>query len=130
DVVVDLAIGDQRQAAVITAHRHVPERTQVQDAQALAGEGAATEGRLTAGVGPAMLLNGRHGRERGHVRRGHALAIEVVDACDAAHGRAVSYQQSAVRERSTRERATTAGVPEGTSTRSVRRVSGRCARTE
>ena len=63
DVVVDLAVVDQRQSAVVAAHGHVAERAEVENAQALAGQGARPEDGLAAVVGSAVVL------ARGHASR-------------------------------------------------------------
>jgi hypothetical protein len=86
EVVVDLAVLDQRQATVVAAHGHVPERTQVEDAQPLAGEGARAKSSLAAVVWSAMALGGRHRAEGSQIRRRDRPTIEEVDARDATHG--------------------------------------------
>src|SRR5579859_6335234 len=86
DVIVDLAVGDQRQTAVFAAHWHVAERTEVENAQALTGQRTAAHHGLAAGVRAAVVLAGRHCLECRHVLEWDRLTIEAVDACNAAHG--------------------------------------------
>src|ERR1044071_4055634 len=85
DVVVDFAVFDQRVAPVVTPHRHVAERAEVEDAQALATERARTQAFGASSVGATMALRRTHGLERQTLRRRDVAQIEVVDARDAAH---------------------------------------------
>jgi hypothetical protein len=86
DVVVDLAVLGQRDAAAFIVHRHVAKRTQVQDAQALIGQRAAAERFETASVGSAVTLHGGHRVQRGQIGRRDLELVEPKDPGDAAHG--------------------------------------------
>src|SRR5215472_2072230 len=120
DVVVDLAVVDQRQPTALVVHGHVAGWAQVEDAQALRSECAAAVGFQSAVVGAAVALHSGHVFERGQVAGWDFGLVEAENAGDAAH---LVAQSS-----STSERASSKGVPRGTIMRSVRRLSGTMAR--
>ena len=85
DVVVDLAVFGQREAAAFIVHRHVAERAQVEDAQPLVSERAAAEDFEALIVRATMALRVGHRLERRDVLRRDLRPIEAVDPRDAAH---------------------------------------------
>src|SRR5439155_25951656 len=86
DIIVDLAVVDQGEAAVFAAHRHVPQRAEVENAQALVGQRARTELPDAAVVRPAVVLDLGHRIQGEHVLGRHLVTIETVDAGYTAHG--------------------------------------------
>jgi hypothetical protein len=80
-VVVDLAVVDDRVAAVLGDHRLMAERRQVDDGQPALGEAERPVGHLTRIVGAAMRERIAHPRQPIRI----AILMRPEDADDSAH---------------------------------------------